>query len=163
MATVKKTKKSEIALNDSLIVVKSTVEEILSMLGVLATVEVLQAEEKSFIVQLETEESGLLIGYHGETLASLQMIVGLVVFRKLGEWSRVVIEIGDYRARREEQLRAMAESYAAQVLATGESVYLPFLPPIERRVVHLALQDRRDIKTESEGEGRMRRLVIKPV
>lgn len=163
MATLKKTKATEIAANDSLLVVKSVVEEILSMLGVPAVVEVTSNEEKAFVVRIETEESGLLIGYHGETLASLQMIAGLVVFRKLGEWSRVVIEVGDYRARREEQLKAMAESYAAQALATGEPVYLPFLPPIERRVVHMALQDRRDVLTESEGEGRTRRLVIKPV
>lgn len=162
MAVAKKAKTTEISQNDSLLVVKSAVEEILSMLGVSATVEVEQGEEKSFVVRLETEESGLLIGYHGETLASLQIIAGLVVFRKLGEWSRLVIEIGDYRARREEQLRAMAESYATQALATGEPVYMPFLPPIERRVVHLALQDRKDVRTESEGEGRTRRLVIKP-
>lgn len=163
MAVTKKDKTSEISQNDSLVVVKSVVEEILSKLGVPAEIEVSQQEDKLFVVRLETEESGLLIGYHGETLASLQMVIGLVVFRKLGEWYRVVVEIGDYRARREEQLRVMAESYAAQALATGESVYMPFLPPIERRVVHLALQDRKDIKTESEGEGRTRRLVIKPL
>lgn len=163
MAVTKKDKTSEISQNDSLVVVKSVVEEVLSMLGVPAEIEVSQQEDKLFVVRLETEESGLLIGYHGETLASLQMVIGLVVFRKLGEWHRVVVEIGDYRARREEQLRVMAESYAAQVLATGEPVYMPFLPPIERRVVHLALQDRKDVKTESEGEGRTRRLVIKPL
>lgn len=163
MTMAKKTKSTEIAANDSLVVVKTVVEEILSRLGAPAIIEVTQGEEKSFVVRLETEESGLLIGYHGETLASLQMIVGLVVFRRLGEWSRVVLEVGDYRARREEQLRAMAESYAAQVLVTGEPMYLPSLPPLERRVVHLALQGRSDVRTESEGEGRMRRLVIKPV
>lgn len=163
MAAAKKVKTSEMAKNDSLAVVRLVVEEMLAMMGVPAEVEVSQQEDKLFVVRLETEESGLLIGYHGETLASLQMIVGLVVFRKLGEWYRVVVEIGDYRARREEQLRAMAESYATQALATGEPVYMPFLPPIERRVVHLALQDRQDVKTESEGEGRTRRLVIKPL
>ena len=167
MTATKKTEKtkgktSEIGASDSLATVKGVVEEVLSMLGVPVTVEVEPGEENSYVVRLETEESGLLIGYHGETLASLQMVVGLIVFRKLGEWSRIVIEVGDYRARREEQLRAMAESYAAQVVATGEPVYLPALPPIERRVVHMVLQDRKDVRTESEGDGRLRRLVIKP-
>jgi spoIIIJ-associated protein len=142
-------------------VIKEISEEILSMMGIPCSVTVVSNEDGGYVVNIETEESGLLIGYHGETLGSLQMVLGLIVFRKLGEWARIVVEVGDYRARREEQLRAMAESYASQVEATGEPVYLPSLPAIERRIVHVALSERKGIVTESEGEGSSRRLVIK--
>ena len=141
--------------------VRTIAEELLADLEIPSSVLV-ELVDGVYQVKIETEESGLLIGFHGETLASLQLILGLVVYKKLGEWTRVVVEVGDYRARREQQLRQMAESYAAQVLATGQPLALPYLPPIERRIIHLALQDRTDVVTESEGEGNQRRVVIKP-
>lgn len=148
-------------LDKSLGIVKESAEELLAKLEIPATVAV-EFVDEVYQVKIETEESGLLIGFHGETLGSFQLILGLLVYKKLGSWVRVVVEVGDYRARREEQLRAMAESYAAQVLATGQPISLPYLPPIERRIIHLALQDRTDVETVSEGEGNQRRVVIKP-
>ena len=149
-------------VTDSLVdVVKGAAEELLGKLEINTAVKV-ELKEDVYQVNVETEESGLLIGYHGETLSSFQLILGLVVFKKLGEWVRVVVEVGDYRAKRETQLREMAESYAAQVVASGQPMSLPYLPPIERRIIHLALQDRTDVETASEGEGNQRRVVIKP-
>lgn len=142
-------------------VVRVAAEEMLSGLGIEASVAVTE-NEGTYLVNVETAESGLLIGYHGETLSSFQLLLGLVVFKKLGEWVRVVVEVGDYRAKREQQLIEMAESYANQVVATGQAMTLPYLPPIERRVIHLALQDRSDVETVSEGEGDQRRIVVKP-
>ncbi len=136
-------------------------EELLGKLGITAGVEVTK-DEDVYKITLETEESGLLIGYHGETLSSLQVILGQLVFKRLGTWIRVVVEVGDYRAKREEQLRAMAESYAQQAVSSGTPVYLPYLPPIERRIVHMALADNPQVVSESEGEGRQRRVVVKP-
>lgn len=141
--------------------VQSVAEELLASLEIPAQVTV-DLVDDTYQVKIETEESGLLIGFHGETLSSFQLILGLIVYKRLGEWVRVVVEVGDYRARRESQLRQMADSYAAQVVATGQPLTLPSLPPIERRIIHLALQDRPDVVTESEGEGRDRRVVIKP-
>lgn len=152
-----KTKKAP----DAAETVKTAAEELLSKMEIAATVTV-ELVDDVYQVKVETEESGLLIGFHGETLGSFQLILGLIVYKKLGSWVRVVVEVGDYRARREEQLRAMAESYTAQVLATGQPISLPFLPPIERRIIHLALQDRPDVETESVGEGNQRRVIIKP-
>ncbi len=153
MAKAKKANETEI--------VKLATEELLARLEIDASTEV-ELVDDVYQVKVETEESGLLIGFHGETLSSFQLILGLLVFKKMNEWVRVVVEVGDYRARREEQLKAMAESYAAQALALNQPVPLPPLPPIERRIVHLALQERTDVETVSEGEGNMRRVVIKP-
>jgi len=169
---VKKTAKA----SDNVGVVKKTAEELLANMEVSATVEVVEVDD-AFQVKVETEESGLLIGYHGETLSSFQLILGLIVnknlsfhsrtleagaTKKLGEWTRVVVEVGDYRAKREAQLMEMANSYAVQVIASGQPMVLPYLPPIERRIIHLTLQDRTDVETVSEGEGNERRVVVKP-
>lgn len=159
MVKAKKTKVAKKISPDK--VVKTTAEELLQQLQIEATVTVALADD-TYQVTVQTPESGLLIGFHGETLASFQLILGLIVYKKLGEWVRVVVEVGDYRAKREVQLREMAESYAAQVAASGQPMTLPYLPPIERRIIHLALQDRTDVQTASEGEGNQRRVVIKP-
>lgn len=147
---------------DILEIVKSTTEELLSGLQIAAVVSVVKGEEETISVNLETEESGLLIGYHGETLSSFQLILGLMVFKRAGVWVKVVVEIGDYRAKRAEQLTAMAVAYANQAVSTNLPVTLPPLPPLERRVVHIALQDRPDVETESVGDGNSRRVVVKP-
>lgn len=143
-------------------VVQKAAEDLLSALQIEGTVAVSKGEEDVISVNLETTESGLLIGFHGETLYSFQLILGLMVYKQLGEWVKIVVEIGDYRAKREEQLTAMAQAYANQAISTGQPVYLPPLPPSERRVVHMALQERTDVTTESEGEGNSRRVVVKP-
>jgi spoIIIJ-associated protein len=143
-------------------IVKQLAEELLAGLQIPATVTVSPGEEDTLSVNITTEESGLLIGYHGETLSSFQLILGLMVYKKLGQWVKVVVEIGDYRAKRAEQLTAMAQAYANQALSTGQPVYLPPLPPSERRVVHLALQENPQVETESVGDGNSRRVVVKP-
>ena len=143
-------------------IVKQLAEELLAGLQIPATVTVSPGEEDTLSVNITTEESGLLIGYHGETLSSFQLILGLMVYKKLGQWVKVVVEIGDYRAKRAEQLTAMAQAYANQALSTGQPVYLPPLPPSERRVVHLALQENPQVETESVGDGNSRLVVVKP-
>lgn len=142
-------------------IIKKAAEELLAQLDVLAAVMVTPSEEAVYLVNVETEDSGLLIGYHGETLSAFQLLLGQIVTKRVGEWVRIVVEVGDYRAKREEQLQQMALSYADQVAATGQPIALPFLPPIERRIVHMALQGHAEVMTESEGEGNFRKLIIK--
>lgn len=142
-------------------VVKQAAEEMLQQMDLAAAVMVTPTEGDVSLVNVETEESGLLIGYHGETLSSFQLLLGQIVTKRANEWVRIVVEVGDYRAKREEQLIQMARSYAEQVVATGQPIALPSLPPIERRIIHMALQDNPEVETYSEGEGNMRRLIIK--
>lgn len=142
-------------------IIKTVAQEILGEMDIQAGIMVTPTSEDVYLVNVETEDSGLLIGYHGETLSSFQLMLGQIVAKRTGEWIRIVVEVGDYRAKREEQLKQMALSYAEQVIATGEPLTLPPMPPIERRVVHMALQDHPEVMTESEGEGNMRHLVVK--
>lgn len=136
-------------------------EELLELLGVKASVSV-AFEGETAQINLETDETGMLIGYHGETLEALQLILSLMLARELGEFVRVSLEIGDYRRNREDYLQRVVEQTKQQVLAENRPIALPNLKPWERRVVHLMLQDDADVSTESEGEGRDRVLTIKP-
>lgn len=151
---------------DKVSIIKFTAEELVADLEIPGEVTVEEDKENSVytvkIMPGNQEDIPLLIGYHGETVSSLQIILGLLVFKKLGEWTRVVVDVSDYRERRNSQLQAMAQSFAAQAITSGSPVYLPPLSPSERRIIHLALQERTDVETFSEGEGENRRLVIRP-
>lgn len=142
--------------------IKETSEELLKRLKIKAKVKVEEDEGEVVHVSLETEETGILIGYHGETLSALQLILGLIIYKKQGSWTRIVLNVGDYRERREETLKQMALRAAERVRQTGEAVSLPFLNAGERRIIHLILEDSLEVSTESEGEGENRKLIIKP-
>lgn len=118
--------------------------------------------DKSFTVNIKTEESGLLIGHHGETINSLQLLIGVILYKKLGKWVRVLVDIGDYRKMREESIKEMVDRIAAEVEQSGRGVELPFLSPLERRIVHMMLSENSKVMSESTGEGRDRRVMIKP-
>lgn len=141
-------------------IVKEVAEKLLSMLGVKAAVS---TEPSDDIVQVvvETEEGGMLIGYHGETLESLQTILSLIASREAGEFVRVNVEIGDYKKNRVEYLKHLAVEAKEQALREQTGISLN-LKPWERREVHLLLQDDTEVTTESMGEGRDRVLVVKP-
>lgn len=113
-------------------------------------------------IQLDSEEAALLIGFHGETLQAIQLILSFLVHKSLGEWVKTLVNIGDYRQKREEQLKKLALNLAMKVKFSGEAQAVPNLIPAERRAIHLILADHPDVYTESEGEGRERQLVIKP-
>lgn len=129
-----------------------------------AKVEVKVEEDKEGVImlQLETEEPGRLIGYHGETLAAFQLILALMAYQKTGEWTRVSVNIGDYRQRREESLTRLATSAAQKVKFSGQPQVLPPMSSAERRLIHLALAEDDEVATASEGEEGERRVIIKP-
>jgi len=142
--------------------VQSITEDFLSRLGVTGTVTVDIDETDAFRVNIQTEETGLLIGYHGKTLESFQIILGLLVSRELESWVKVYVNVGDYREKREEALMLMAQHAAERVLSTGRPIELSNLSASERRVIHLTLSGDERVETESVGEGSHRVLVVKP-
>ncbi|MFH1186650.1 MAG: R3H domain-containing nucleic acid-binding protein [Candidatus Levyibacteriota bacterium] len=113
-------------------------------------------------IDLETEDSGIVIGHHGDTLESLQLILALVLQKKLGEFKRVSIEIGDYKKNRSDWLTNLANETKERVLSEDREVHLYDLKSWERRVVHLILQNDKEVVSESTGEGKDRVLVVKP-
>lgn len=119
-------------------------------------------QEDSIEVVLTTEDSGIVIGYHGEVLESLGLISSLCVSNSIGRFVRVSIDVGDYKKNRTEFLKTLAIQAKERAILERKEIPLPLLRSWERRVVHLLLQEDKEVMTESIGEGRDRTLVIKP-
>jgi spoIIIJ-associated protein len=137
------------------------VEELIKKLTIQAEV-IITASEDSLDVNLQTQESGMIIGYHGETLESLQLILSLAVSKRIGRFLRVMIDVGDYRKQRTEYLEQLANQMKESVLREQRERIVTSLKSWERRVIHLLLQSDDQVITESRGIGRDRVLVIKP-
>jgi len=143
---------------------QSLAEELLSLMSVKATAETsYDKENEAFVVNIDAgDENGLLIGKKGDTLSSLQTILGILLKQHTGEWARVVVNIADYREKEEEYLKNLAQTTSDRAKTTGEPQSLYNLKPWQRRVVHMVLAEESGIETVSEGEGEERYLVIKP-
>lgn len=113
-------------------------------------------------IQLEVDDPGILIGYHGETLRAIQKMVAMIVYRQSGEWQRIVVNVGDYCQRRQETLEKMALAAAQKARFSKQSQSLFPMPSAERRIIHLTLAEESDVETISEGEGRNRCVIINP-
>lgn len=140
---------------------KKIISEILKLLEIEGDFE-LEESDEGYEIILQTEDSGIVIGHHGDTLESLQIIISLVLSKKLGEFKRVSIEVGDYKKNRSEYLTSLALNTKEKVLSTNKEIYLPDLKSWERRIVHMLLQDDKEVLSESIGEGKDRVLVVKP-
>lgn len=118
--------------------------------------------DQRILLEIWSPEGGLLIGRGGRTLEALQYLVNRILNSQPGKGERVVVDVEGYRKRREERLRNLAFRIAARVKAIGETIILAPLSPHDRRIIHLALQEDRGVKTMSEGAGFYRRIVISP-
>ena len=152
-------------------IAKETLSEVLDLMGVAADV---MAVDNPSSVPLSPEDPptifldvlgrdlGALIGRRGDNLAQLQYLINLLVNRRIGTWTRVIVDIEGYRSRREESLIGLAERVARQVARSRRPIQLEPMPPNERRIVHLTLRSHPDVMTESHGEGSMRRVTVQP-
>jgi len=143
---------------------KKIAEELFGLMGVNVKFDVsYEKENEALVVNIDAEdETGLLIGRKGETLSSLQMILGTILKNKTGEWVRVLVNVGDYREKEEGYLKNLAETAAARAKETGEAQPLYNLKPGQRRIIHLFLATDNEVETESLGEGEERYLLVKP-
>ncbi len=141
--------------------IEKVVKKLLSGLNLDAKFEVLEKEEE-IEINFETEDTGMVIGYHGDTLESLQLILSLCIAKELKEFKRVSLEIGGYKKQREEWLNNLALESKDRAINEGREIFLRNLKSWERRIIHLALKDDESVLSESVGEGRERMLVIKP-
>lgn len=112
------------------------------------------------VLDIQGDDLGVLIGRRGETLTSLQFVTNLILSRKLRRFARLGVDVESYRLRREESLRGLALRMAERVKATRQSVTLEAMPPHERRIIHLTLNDNPHVMTQSIGEDAERKVVI---
>ena len=140
------------------------VNHLISAMGVsvLATVRFPGDEENGPAVDIQGEDSGLLIGKQGETLGSLQFLVNLLLNSVQRNHPLVVVDVEGYKERRARALESMASRVAARVVANGRSVEMEPMSPAARRVVHMSLAEHPSVTTESAGEGNQRRVTVMP-
>ena len=141
---------------------KSIVSEILKNMGITAEVTAKEESGSRIYINVSTEDSGILIGKNGATLEALQFLVSLIVSKNFGEDNErhIILDIDGYRERREETLKHMARQAAQQAKKTRRAVALKPMSPYERRIIHLELQNDKDVETKSDGEPPYRRVKV---
>lgn len=143
---------------------KKITDKLFSLMGVEVKMEISEDKKNdAILIEVDAgEETGLLIGNRGETINSIQTVLGMMLKQVTGEWTRVFVNVGDWREKNEERLTDLAEQTKERVLQTGKEQPLYNLSPAERRIVHSYFTDDKDVLTESEGEEMGRYLIVKP-
>ncbi|MCJ7645761.1 protein jag [bacterium] len=140
---------------------KEELDEILKLMGIEAEVAS-SLEGGKVVADIKSENGAILIGKNGQTLNALQLIVNIIVNREEKTRTKVIVDSESYRERREKALVKMAREVADEVKREGRPLELEPMNSTERRVIHLALKDDKDVETTSEGEGSYRRVVVSP-
>ena len=133
-------------------------------MGIKATVTLKEGKDENKLITVEGEGAGALIGHHGDTLDSLQYLANLAANKKVAgekrEFCRITVDVENYRAKREETLRALARRKAEQVLRYKKSVMLEPMNPYERRIIHSEVQNIEGVSTNSIGSENNRKVVM---
>lgn len=154
--------------DEDALVGKEVLTEMLRLMSIEGLVEIRRAdptgpeEQLHWILNVKGNKLSRLIGRRGETLASLQYLVRLIVSRRLQRRANIIVDVGDYKQNRSSRLRQMANRLADQAIEEGRMMSLEPMPPHERRIIHLSLRNRKDVSTRSVGDGRGRKVTIVP-
>lgn len=141
---------------------RTTLTEIIELIGINAHVEVQRREGKIFF-EIKGDGSGLIIGKHGQTLDALQYIMNKIAANRYKELKeKVILDTENYRGRRIEALKNMALRMGEKVKKLKKAVTIEPLNPQDRRIIHITLSGDENVRTESEGEGFYKKLVITP-
>jgi len=140
---------------------KEELDEILKLMGIGAEVST-SLEGEKVVADIKSESGAVLIGKKGQTLNALQLVVNLIVNRDEKTRTKVVVDSESYRERREKALVKMAKEVAGEVKSKDQPCELEPMNPNERRIIHLALKNDKDVETTSKGEGGYRRVVVSP-
>ena len=148
---------------DPVKLVREFLQELLRLSGVDGEVVVEKEEEGCIHVTVNGPRMGMLIGKRGNTLSALQYLCNVALRRNFSaEKKQVLLDVGNYRIRREESLGRLAENMADKAKRTNREVSLEPMSPQERRIIHLALKDHELVDTYSKGEEPFRKVVIVP-
>ncbi len=139
--------------------IRQELGQILELMGYPATVNV-EVEGTSAHCRIESELEDVLIGQDGKILDSMQYLLRKMIAKKIPDRLRLSVDVGNYRERRRDELKVRAVDLAAQVKEDGKTQVIPALSPSERRVVHMALQDDKEIRSRSVGDGLFKKILI---
>ena len=140
---------------------KKLMAGLLERIGVKAEVDV-AFEEGELHLEIKGDQEGILIGRHGRTLDSFQFLINRMVNKRLETPVRIVLDINDYRKRKTENLKKMAIRVGEKVKSEGHPLTIGPFDAHDRRLVHIALQEDPAIRTESLGEGKLKKMTIIP-
>ncbi len=143
-------------------IAKELAKGLLERMGVRAEVEGF-LKEGNLYLEIRGDQGGILIGKHGRTLESLQMLVNRMVNKRLKNAMRVFLDVDDYRKRRADSMVQMALRLGDEAKRTGHSQVAGLLNACDRRIIHLTLKEDPLLKTESIGEGELKRVRIIPM
>ena len=153
-AVVKVTEKLNIE-----IIVKDFLEPLFEKMAIEADMEITM-EDGLINIRLTGDDVGIIIGRRGETLDALQYLLSLVINRYTLDYTRVILDVADYRKKRAETLQRLAKRVAEKVSRTRRNITLEAMNPYERRIIHSSLQEFPNINTQSVGEEPNRKVVI---
>ncbi len=144
-------------------IIQDFTQNLLAHMGLNSASVSVEEQEDLILVQISVseEDSGLLIGYHGESLAAIQKVLQ-IIYRKEPEDKKIVVNVNDYKQRRETQLKEMTRNIAQRVGESGKSYIFTYLPANERLIVHQTISEEfPQLESLSSGEGRERRLEVR--
>jgi len=140
---------------------KKYLEDLLSFFGLNTDVYATADEDVIELSVPSTHLNGFLIGQHGDTMRSLQFIVSSALKNNGHDYTRVNVDVADYKKQRAHHLEETAEAWVKQVKETGGALHLRPMNAADRRIIH-KMASENGLETESEGEGRDRHVVLKP-
>jgi spoIIIJ-associated protein len=149
-------------LEEEVEVAKELTTGLLDRMGVKVEVKVFLKEE-TLNLEIKGDQEGILIGRHGRTLESLQILINRMVNKRLGKPLRVVLDIDDYRKRRADTLTKMAVRMGERAKSKGHPLSIGPFDAHDRRLIHIALKEDPSLRTESLGEGTLKKIAIIPV
>ena len=129
------------------------VSDLLRHMGIEADLRIATREDDRVVLEMISDDAGILIGRHGATLEAMQLLTNIACGRRHEDGPRVILDTEDYRYRREQSLTRMAMRVARDVQRSGRSQLLEPMNPFERRLVHTTINGLDDVSTESEGDG----------
>jgi len=148
---------------DKIEMIKKTIKELLATINFEGQIVVDDLSPDNILVNIETDQAGFLIGQAGANLDALQHLTRVLVSKKSEESIPFILDVNHYRKSRIELLKDLAGNMAKQALLEKVSLTLQPMSAYERRVIHMALTNQSEIKTESIGQEPERRIVIKPI
>ena len=138
---------------------KQFLDDMFTQMGLTVVIEKMMTKDK-ITFQVHGEELGILIGKHGQTLDAIQYLTNLVAHKDVSGHCHIVVDVENYRSRREETLVNLAKRLASKVKRNRQKVSLEPMNAFERKIIHTALQGDKHIVTNSEGDEPFRHVVI---
>ncbi len=155
-------------LDEEAAVGQEVLNDLLKRMGIRAKISLERVEdgaspeESPWVLDIHGPNLGALIGRRGETLEAIQYLTRMIINHRLQRRTLIVVDVESYKMRRVSTLKRLAQRMATQAKQMGRTVTLEPMPPNERRIIHLALQDDQTVRTESVGEGDRRKVTIIP-